>query len=69
MTYMRSFLNFGAPLEINGVRYNDATDRTDEQRVVVADHHRAINVFLKEQQAESDQEGVSAQIFSEEVLQ
>ena len=69
VTYMRSFLNFGAPLEINGVRYNDATDRTDEQRVVVADHHRAINVFLKEQQAESDQEGVSAQIFSEEVLQ
>ena len=30
VTYMRSFLNFGAPLEINGERYNDATDRTAE---------------------------------------
>jgi hypothetical protein len=25
--YMRVFIRFGAPIEFNGIRYNDATDR------------------------------------------
>lgn len=57
--FMRSFLNFGAPLEIDGVRYNDAADRTLDQRVLVADHHKEINLYLKEQ-IDFDPEGVSA---------
>jgi hypothetical protein len=65
---MRSLLNFGAPLEIEGVRYNDATDRTLEQRILVADHHREINTYMKEQH-DLNPDGVFAQIFSEEVMQ
>ena len=48
LLFMRSFLNFGAPLEIDGVRYNDASDRVEEQQLVVADHHREINKYMKE---------------------
>lgn len=33
--YMRMFLKIGAPLEINGVRYNDRQDRVDEQNIFV----------------------------------
>jgi len=33
--YMRFFVNFGAPIEYNGVRYNDATDRKEEQDEIV----------------------------------
>jgi hypothetical protein len=30
VTFMRSILNFGAPLNINGERYNDVTDRYND---------------------------------------
>lgn len=30
--YMRTFLDFGSPLDIDGQKYNDITDRYLEQR-------------------------------------
>ena len=35
--YMRSFINFGGPLNIDGVRYNDITDRYTDQQKKIAD--------------------------------
>jgi len=32
VTFMRSILNFGAPLNFKGVRYNDVTDRYNAQK-------------------------------------
>lgn len=34
---MRSFIIFGAPLEIDGERFNDVTDRPSEQLKYIAD--------------------------------
>ena len=31
--FIRSFIYFGAPLDIDGIRYNDVTDRNTEQVV------------------------------------
>ena len=35
--YIRSFIVFGAPLNIDGIRFNDVTDRTAKQLKYVAD--------------------------------
>lgn len=35
--YIRSFIVFGAPLNIDGIRFNDVTDRPAKQLKYVAD--------------------------------
>lgn len=34
--FMRMFIKFGAPLDIDGTRYNDITDKYRDQRVKVS---------------------------------
>lgn len=36
--YMRSFMNFGSPLHIDGKKYRDITDRYLEQRDIVVQY-------------------------------
>jgi hypothetical protein len=36
--YMRSFMDFGSPLDIDGKKYNDITDRYLEQRDIVTEY-------------------------------
>jgi len=42
ITHMRTIINFGAPLNINGVRYKDTNDRKSEQFKIIRDFQWAI---------------------------
>jgi hypothetical protein len=64
VNYMRNFVNLGAPIEIEGVRYNDKTDRLEEQTEYVS-------TFLLDLEAkfiesfENDPTGFEVNILSE----
>ena len=63
---MRILVNLGVPLNVNGIRYNDITDRFIEQKEKVNDFQskmvETINEFKKE-----NPNGLNVLIFSEAV--
>ena len=64
--YLRGFINFGAPLNINGIEYNDLTDRQDDQKQFVADFQKEIYDKLLEMK-DTQPDSIVADIFSEQV--
>jgi len=65
---MRIIINFGAPLNVDSIRYNDITDRFTEQKEKVSNFQskmlQAINEFKME-----NPDGLNVLIFSEAVSQ
>lgn len=62
--YMRSFQEFGSPLNIDGEKFNDITDRYIEQRVIVTKYQRKVNDYIE---TVSKNSLVKTQMFSEEL--
>ena len=46
--YLRSVLHFGGPLNVNGIRYNDISDRSVEQQDYVISFLGEIDTFIEE---------------------
>lgn len=63
---MRTIINFGAPLNIDGTRYNDLQDRKNEQRQHSRDFQQEI-VKLIEEFKKDNKNGLDATIFSEDI--
>jgi len=38
LTYMRSFMRFGLPLNVNGTRYKNSVDKKDEQKLYIREY-------------------------------
>lgn len=66
--YMLSSIKFGAPLHIDGVRYNDITDREREQTLKVSEFQKRI-VKMIEEFKQKNEGGVDPIIFSQAVGQ
>ena len=63
---MRTIINFGAPLDIGGTKYNDIQDRYTEQRQYSRDFQSEI-VKLIEDFKKENKNGLDVTIFSEDV--
>ena len=63
---MRAFINFGAPLNIKGIRYNDVTDRYDDQKKIIGDFQMDVQNYLL---SYSEDNQIYASIVSEELMQ
>lgn len=48
VSYMRTYVTYGLPLEIEGVRYQNTTDRKPEQEAYLKDFARFVRDKLKE---------------------
>ena len=66
VNYMLSNVQFGAPLDYDGIRYNDLTDRRKEQRAIADKFQKDMFNKIKEIQ---DEDGVNAIIFSDAIVQ
>lgn len=51
--YMRSFVHFAGPLDIDGKRYNDLTDGYKEQKKKIADFQIAVKDEIVKEDADS----------------
>ena len=63
---MSAFINFGAPLNIKGIRYNDVTDRYDDQKKIIGDFQMDVQNYLL---SYSEDNQIYASIVSEELMQ
>jgi hypothetical protein len=64
--YMRSFMNFGFPLNINGVKYKNVGDRQSEQKKFIGDYQSDLVNYLKETFGESN---IKPYLFSQAVAE
>ena len=68
MQYLRSFINFGAPLNYDGVRYEDSGDRYRDQLKHVSNFQVNIKDYIDKMQEEMTYLDHTTIIFSEEVV-
>ena len=64
---MRTFLRFGAPIDIVGTNFSSSTDRLEDQKKHVADFQQKIVTFLDEQTQKYDYDGFEAFIYSNQI--
>jgi hypothetical protein len=61
---MRATFSLGGPLDYNGVRYADKSDRRQEQRAIYRDYQLDFNSYILENFSEDDDTGFMVDLVS-----